>query len=126
VIARHFDPDTGRFIQRDPAMYVDGMNVYNGYFVPRGMDPTGKTPGKYRKFQKSEHALVCCFLKMKAADYFWCEIAFKACEIHCGMLYSVAGETLNQLVCEQTCLYAWGRCSLDRKCNFKAIWFEVE
>jgi len=39
--ARYFDSALGRFIGRDPIGYVDGMSLYRGYFVPRGVDPTG-------------------------------------------------------------------------------------
>ena len=39
--ARYFDHNLGRFIGRDPAGYVDGNSLYNGYFVPNGMDPMG-------------------------------------------------------------------------------------
>ena len=39
--ARYFDTGLGRFISRDPIGYVDGMNLYNGYFVPSGVDPMG-------------------------------------------------------------------------------------
>ena len=42
--ARMWSPQAGRFMQRDPLSYVDGMNLYNGYFVPEGMDPWGKFP----------------------------------------------------------------------------------
>ena len=41
--ARYYDTDQGRFISRDPAGYVDGMGLYNGYFASRFMmDPSGK------------------------------------------------------------------------------------
>ncbi len=37
-----YDPGTGRFMQRDPAGYVDGMNRYAGYHVMHGgVDPSG-------------------------------------------------------------------------------------
>jgi RHS repeat-associated protein len=39
--ARFWDPSLGRFVSRDPVGYVDGMNLYNGYFVPNEMDPWG-------------------------------------------------------------------------------------
>lgn len=39
--ARYFDPYQGRFISRDPLGYVDGYGLYNGYFVPNGVDPSG-------------------------------------------------------------------------------------
>ena len=39
--ARYFDPSLGRFLARDPLGYVDGMNLYEGYFVPGGVDPWG-------------------------------------------------------------------------------------
>ncbi len=39
--ARMYSPDEGRFIGRDPAGYVDGESLYEGYFVPNKTDPTG-------------------------------------------------------------------------------------
>jgi len=39
--ARYFDNTLGRFINRDPIGYVDGLNLYRGYFVPRSNDPSG-------------------------------------------------------------------------------------
>ena len=39
--ARYYDPVKGRFLQRDPLGYVDGMNLYQAYFVNSGVDPTG-------------------------------------------------------------------------------------
>ena len=41
--ARYYDTEQGRFISRDPAGYVDGMGLYNGYFAMGfAMDPSGK------------------------------------------------------------------------------------
>ena len=39
--ARYFDSRLGRFINRDPLKYVDGMSMYSGYFVPVSLDPSG-------------------------------------------------------------------------------------
>ena len=39
--ARWYDPATGGFVTRDPLGYVDGMNLYRGYFGVRGTDPNG-------------------------------------------------------------------------------------
>jgi len=39
--ARIYDPESGRFVSRDPIGYVDGMSLYRGYFVGRGVDPLG-------------------------------------------------------------------------------------
>jgi len=53
---REFDPETGlwyfrarmysdrlgRFVSRDPAGYVDGYALYNGYYVPNKTDPKGR------------------------------------------------------------------------------------
>jgi RHS repeat-associated protein len=38
---RTYSPSLGRFVQRDPIGYVDGMNLYAAYFVPGGVDPAG-------------------------------------------------------------------------------------
>ncbi len=38
---RYWDTGLGRFINRDPAGYIDGMSLYAGYFVPNGVDPSG-------------------------------------------------------------------------------------
>jgi RHS repeat-associated protein len=40
--ARMFSPELGRFINRDPAGYVDGYGLYTAYFVPNAVDPEGK------------------------------------------------------------------------------------
>ena len=40
---RFYNPALGRFINRDPIGYGDGMNLYRGYFVPGGNDPSGLT-----------------------------------------------------------------------------------
>jgi hypothetical protein len=39
--ARYYHAELGRFICRDPIGYVDGMNLYRAYFVPRTVDPLG-------------------------------------------------------------------------------------
>jgi RHS repeat-associated protein len=39
--ARYYDANEGRFISRDPSGYVDGMNLYSGYFALNSLDPTG-------------------------------------------------------------------------------------
>jgi RHS repeat-associated protein len=39
--ARYFDNVLGRFINRDPIGYKDGMNLYRGYFISNGLDPSG-------------------------------------------------------------------------------------
>jgi RHS repeat-associated protein len=41
VNARYYSSDLGRFIGRDPIGYVDGLNLYQGYFAPNGVDPLG-------------------------------------------------------------------------------------
>jgi len=40
--ARYYDAGLGRFIGRDPLGYVDGMSLYDGYFVPNYIDPMGE------------------------------------------------------------------------------------
>jgi len=40
---RYYNTEQGRFIQRDPLGYVDGMSLYNAYFAERfALDPMGK------------------------------------------------------------------------------------
>ncbi len=39
--ARMYDATHGRFIGRDPLGYVDGPNVYRGWFAPNTVDPEG-------------------------------------------------------------------------------------
>ena len=47
--ARYYDTEQGRFISRDPAGYVDGMGLYNGYFAwSFMMDPSGETCTPWR------------------------------------------------------------------------------
>jgi RHS repeat-associated protein len=38
---RTYDTIQGRFKQRDPIGYSDGTNLYAGYFIPNGLDPSG-------------------------------------------------------------------------------------
>ena len=39
---RYYDNEHGRFIQRDPLGYVDGMSLYNAYFAEGfALDPSG-------------------------------------------------------------------------------------
>ena len=38
---RWLSPEMGRFISRDPEEYIDGMNLYVGWFVPNLIDPFG-------------------------------------------------------------------------------------
>ncbi len=38
---RMYSPGLGRFVNRDPLGYVDGMSLYAGYFAPNGLDPWG-------------------------------------------------------------------------------------
>jgi RHS repeat-associated protein len=39
--ARTYDPVQGRFKQRDPIGYVDGMSMYAAYFIPNNLDTLG-------------------------------------------------------------------------------------
>jgi len=41
--ARMYSAGLGRFVGRDPAGYVDGLSVYDAYYSPNGVDPTGMT-----------------------------------------------------------------------------------
>jgi len=45
--ARYYSPELGRFISRDPLTFVDGMNLYAGYFALWEMtDPYGLCPDR--------------------------------------------------------------------------------
>ena len=39
--ARWFDSQLGRFTNRDPLQYVDGMSLYRGYLLPNNLDHSG-------------------------------------------------------------------------------------
>ena len=39
--ARWYSPSDGRFMNRDPLRFVDGMSLYRGYFAPGSVDPFG-------------------------------------------------------------------------------------
>jgi RHS repeat-associated protein len=39
---RTYEPAIGRWLSADPLGFVDGMNLYCGYFVPRATDPEGQ------------------------------------------------------------------------------------
>jgi len=39
--ARYYHDGLGRFIGRDPLGFIDGLNLYSGYFVPNALDPMG-------------------------------------------------------------------------------------
>jgi hypothetical protein len=40
--SRYYSSEYGRFIERDPIGYVDGMSLYQGYFAQhQGVDPSG-------------------------------------------------------------------------------------
>ncbi|MFN9972347.1 MAG: RHS repeat domain-containing protein, partial [Phycisphaerae bacterium] len=41
--ARFYHDEIGRFVSRDPMGFVDGSNMYSGYFVPNALDPTGNS-----------------------------------------------------------------------------------
>ena len=44
--ARMWSAERGRFISRDPLGYIDGLNLYEGYFVPNSIDPFGFEEGE--------------------------------------------------------------------------------
>jgi len=53
--ARMLDPMTGRFIQRDPLGYPDGLNTYAAYHVLwGGVDPFGLSTGTYKAVSVGE------------------------------------------------------------------------
>jgi RHS repeat-associated protein len=40
--ARYYSGELGRFVNRDPAGYINGYNLYANYFTVNQVDPTGK------------------------------------------------------------------------------------
>jgi len=74
--ARHYDPNIGRFMQRDPLGYVDGMNLfeYVGGNVVNWVDPSGlkrKCCCNGRSFSPEK---MCCIKNIKVPG--------KDCKIH--------------------------------------------
>ena len=68
--ARHYCPIHGRFLQQDPAEYVDGMNLYE-YVSSRPTvltDPTGKWEENVHKYKTSQWAQEVG-MKKDAASY---------------------------------------------------------
>ncbi|MBX3406396.1 MAG: RHS repeat-associated core domain-containing protein [Phycisphaeraceae bacterium] len=54
---RHYDPEIGRWLQRDPAKYIDGMNL--GQYVrgraPNAVDPSGlMTPEEFARMTAAQ------------------------------------------------------------------------
>ncbi len=45
VADAYYASQQGRFINRDPIGYLDGKNLYAGYFAPTSLDPTGTQLG---------------------------------------------------------------------------------
>ena len=57
--ARYFSDELGRFTSRDPLKYVDGMNLYNGYFAEEfALDPMGTVKWKGGKRGGGERTTV--------------------------------------------------------------------
>ncbi len=50
---RYYHAKLGRWINRDPLGYVDGMNLYGAYFVPGRVDPTGLQDGMLQPISES-------------------------------------------------------------------------
>jgi len=44
--ARYYDGSLGRFVNRDPEEYIDGVNQYAANFIPNNSDPFGLRPWK--------------------------------------------------------------------------------
>ena len=40
--ARYYAAELGRFVGRDPLKYDDGANLFSPYFIPSGVDPSGR------------------------------------------------------------------------------------
>jgi len=50
--ARYYEASLGQFISRDPLNYVEGMNLYGGYFVANKLDPSGKNSANAEAYAK--------------------------------------------------------------------------
>jgi RHS repeat-associated protein len=62
--ARMLSSSTGRFLQRDPAGYIDGASLYAAYFAPSVVDPTGlgcKVKYECYGMAKSEDSDTCVY-----------------------------------------------------------------
>lgn len=81
--ARWYDPATGRWLQRDPIRYVDGMNAYQyvvsnplAHVDPRGLQPEGagiteKVGDPSRRFEDIWHAIDGCIPDMSRPIKDW-------------------------------------------------------
>lgn len=90
--ARYFDNDMGRFISRDPIGYVDGLNLYRGYFVKNGLDPSGKETlyTLCTHFKTTQGKMVCregslCYL-------YFDKVYSKKCHFKCNSGLHLPGE----------------------------------
>ena len=44
ILARNYQPTTGRWTSQDPIGFAGGINLYGAYFVPFETDPSGESP----------------------------------------------------------------------------------
>jgi len=57
--ARYYDASLGQFVSRDPLNYVDGMNLYRGYFAVNDLDPSGLDTTLYSEEIKDKDGKIC-------------------------------------------------------------------
>jgi len=88
--ARYYDDTEGRFLQRDPIGYANGMNLYVGYFVPELTDPTGL------------HASKGCEI-MFATCHATCRSNLFLCQIGLGR-WGLGNCDADFWLCEQGCI----------------------
>ena len=90
--ARYYDTEQGRFISRDPAGYVDGMGLYNGYFAwGFAMDPSGRIT--------TDQMILAC------------QLARFRCENRCNRLFFFCPPVL--IVCRFSCITKEQACVQD-------------
>jgi RHS repeat-associated protein len=98
--ARYYGPTLGRFLSEDPLGYVDGMNLYGGYFVPRGSDPRGTNICLMLDFKRATCMKRCDEMlkgnpgKDTGANQAFCAVMCEAFSRGgCDRLWSLCGKT---------------------------------
>jgi|GEM_PF-6881823 len=132
--ARYYDASLGQFISRDPLNYVDGMNLYRGYFAVNALDPMGLDGGATAiavavgiGVVTTYYATGCDSGATRVAAYkVGCQLG---CKKPCGTIYVAHGqyEGSREEICQRNWLGrgTWyprigaGTLSVDKPCNAK-------